>query len=763
MKIISRIFLAFILIFIFKVVNTQAYTGSGTALDPYQITDPDDVQDMELDLDAYYVLVNDVDMTGYDFEPIGDILFPFTGSLDGADFTISHLTIVDTYTGDDYKAFGLFETTEDATIKDLTLADVDIEVLALDNNNQASAGALVGYAWTTSSGVTTISNVTVSGDISITYQDDDFVNAAGGYYIGGLVGLFDGYESNTSKDTISEIDSSVNVSYIVWKVSSNAAQWVYLGGIVGDAVHVTISDSSYHGASVGYSDDNLTAEQLGYYYDSDNIYLYSGGIVGYYFNNDSSITNESAFETNTVGLEDEETSIKGYSSTGGIVGRFYAYSYNDVSDNTVQYTNLVGKERVGGIIGSAVYVDIFDSTISYVTMSALPKGEIFGGIVGYNDTTEPYIKGAKIDHLVIDDSLFDEISYVGGVAGYLISDAEIERIQVTNSTIHGGDFVGGIVGFVGSGYLYYATVESTTIESNAVTGGLVGVTSSIEIIGSSFEGSINSLEAVGGLIGVFNSNSSLYQCYSLGELTGGAGLGGLIGIANGNIEMTYVFSRMNIHYSEDDAYVGGLVSSDMGDTSSIHEAYFAGTITGLDASSGNIDPLVFWNNAVEEDPEFTPDYTVVYYDSNLYAGASLYALPKTTVLLKTEAGYPDFNFEEVWFLTSTINDGYAFFDGDRNRVTFNDQGVLTMEFAVDGYKVDKPTDPKRTGYVFGGWYEEIGLTNLWNFETYGVYSDITLYAKWTAGVPNTGDVAGLSNALLGLGGLLIMATKRRRI
>jgi len=42
-----------------------------------------------------------------------------------------------------------------------------------------------------------------------------------------------------------------------------------------------------------------------------------------------------------------------------------------------------------------------------------------------------------------------------------------------------------------------------------------------------------------------------------------------------------------------------------------------------------------------------------------------------------------------------------------------------------------PTDPTRTGYIFGGWYKESGCTDDWIFATDTVTANITLYAQWT--------------------------------
>jgi uncharacterized repeat protein (TIGR02543 family) len=47
-----------------------------------------------------------------------------------------------------------------------------------------------------------------------------------------------------------------------------------------------------------------------------------------------------------------------------------------------------------------------------------------------------------------------------------------------------------------------------------------------------------------------------------------------------------------------------------------------------------------------------------------------------------------------------------------------------------GSTVVAPTQPTRTGYTFGGWYSDIGLTTTYSFTTMPA-QNITLYAKWT--------------------------------
>jgi len=66
-------------------------------------------------------------------------------------------------------------------------------------------------------------------------------------------------------------------------------------------------------------------------------------------------------------------------------------------------------------------------------------------------------------------------------------------------------------------------------------------------------------------------------------------------------------------------------------------------------------------------------------------------------------------------------------------VTFDPQGgnAVTPQTIAQGEKVTQPADPEREGYTFGGWFKEAACTNVWNFSTDAVDSDVTIYAKWT--------------------------------
>ncbi|MBR5443914.1 MAG: InlB B-repeat-containing protein [Paludibacteraceae bacterium] len=67
-------------------------------------------------------------------------------------------------------------------------------------------------------------------------------------------------------------------------------------------------------------------------------------------------------------------------------------------------------------------------------------------------------------------------------------------------------------------------------------------------------------------------------------------------------------------------------------------------------------------------------------------------------------------------------------------VTFNANGHSTAPAAqtiTSGETASEPTEPKETGYTFGGWYSNQQCTgNQFDFNT-PITADITLYAKWT--------------------------------
>jgi uncharacterized repeat protein (TIGR02543 family)/LPXTG-motif cell wall-anchored protein len=75
----------------------------------------------------------------------------------------------------------------------------------------------------------------------------------------------------------------------------------------------------------------------------------------------------------------------------------------------------------------------------------------------------------------------------------------------------------------------------------------------------------------------------------------------------------------------------------------------------------------------------------------------------------------------------------------------NYSGASTWdELYNSGATLTAPTDPSRTGYIFGGWYTEATCDNAWDFSTDTVTQDTTLYAYWY----NANDYNKIRNFLL---------------
>lgn len=244
-------------------------TGSGTVGDPFVIYDVNDLQDIELDLFAYYELANDIDASatigwhaGAGFVPISW----FRGHFDGKDYTISGLFINRPATS----WIGLFGYAANATIQNVTLADVDmtgrdyVGGLAGDSNTSIISGAVSGGA------------------------------VAGRFFIGGLIGY-------SFRDTITDCAAA-----------GTAVGTTYVGGLLG--YFTTGSCSSSHAATA------VTGGN------------YSGGLVGWMEVSDISESYATGNITPNVGAVGVGGFV-GYTRTSGTIDRCFATG-NVVCDAT---------------------------------------------------------------------------------------------------------------------------------------------------------------------------------------------------------------------------------------------------------------------------------------------------------------------------------------------------------------------------------------------------------------------------------------------
>ena len=239
--------------------------GSGTQADPYVITDINELQEMNDDLTAYYVLGNDIDASetsswnnGAGFTPIGYNPDLFTGTFDGQGYVIAGLHINRPSTAD----VGLFGYIEQAKIRNVGLADADVTGLG-------GVGTLVG-----SSESSTIFRVWASGTATGTHSIQS--------PLGGLIGWTGGVGG-----FVSQCYSSVNVFAISSSSPANRT-----GGLVGLNTRGSIIVDCYATGNVaaknkvgGLVGDNVLYSEYGGYiarcYSTGHVTGNGGGLIGY--------------------------------------------------------------------------------------------------------------------------------------------------------------------------------------------------------------------------------------------------------------------------------------------------------------------------------------------------------------------------------------------------------------------------------------------------------------------------------------------------
>jgi hypothetical protein len=197
--------------------------GVVSADDATEIEDINDLRNVSDDMSGDYVLVDDIDASDINFEPIGSSGNLFTGTFDGNGYVVSNLTV----DRPDEEGVGLFGGTgETSVVQNVGVKDADV-------TGRRFVGGLVG----TNYGVVAESYVTgeVEGEQEVGglvgYNDEvvtrsySEADVTGGMATGGLVGLSElsgrpGVEPNP-EEVCSPCDVVLTESYAVGEVTSD--------------------------------------------------------------------------------------------------------------------------------------------------------------------------------------------------------------------------------------------------------------------------------------------------------------------------------------------------------------------------------------------------------------------------------------------------------------------------------------------------------------------------------------------------------------
>lgn len=425
---------------------------------------------------CYFVIVNDLDMNGSGFAPIGkDKTYFFEGNVSGVTSiedtsqqhrSISNLTI-NLASTDNVGLFGYVRAIEKLS--------TTLEYIVLDNScsfvGKSNVGSIAGWAQDAII-QNCINNATVEGK---------------GENAGGIVGKNFGTETSNCENhgTVKGVKNVGGIAGMLdWGVISNVqnsatveASGENCGGIVGYMISYSTLKDVTNNAQVQGKDK--TGGVLGYYitnttHSVEPIYKLTntkpvvgssnvGGIIGCVAGN---LTFDGNKESQKCTMSGE--SVKGASNVGGLVGGVENNSTVTLT-NFTNNANVIGEYVVGGLVGllrgtitsSVNNADITGEYNKAGTPSGLTKGAYVGGIVGvaYGTISHCYNSGNI-------SASGDNSDFLGGIAGYTTANVEY-CTSLANSSISGSNQVGGIVG--------KASGENAKIEYCYFNGTIAGI------------------------------------------------------------------------------------------------------------------------------------------------------------------------------------------------------------------------------------------------------------------------------------------------
>ena len=294
---------------------TIVYNGSGTSSDPYKVGNTRQLQAMNNDLDAHYVLGQDIDASntaqwnnGSGFDPVGDDINEFTGSLDGDGYVIDGLYINRSST----RYVGLIGYSDSGEVRDIGVVNADVS----GNDN---VGGLIGdnldgivsesYATGDVSGSMAVGGLIGSNNLGNVSDSYSTGNVSGGNEVSGLIGYHFG---------------DLSESYATGDVSGGDE----VGGLIG---------------SIGSSGDLSESYATGDVSGGDEV----GGLAGFVKGDI-----EKSYATGDV---------SGNSKVGGLAGIL------DTGKTSESYAtgSVSGNDNVGGLVGGTDPFDFAEVTSSY--------------------------------------------------------------------------------------------------------------------------------------------------------------------------------------------------------------------------------------------------------------------------------------------------------------------------------------------------------------------------------------------------------------
>lgn len=687
--------------------------------------------------DKYYVQTADIDFAdatpaintwdgGKGWTPIAQNESDhFFGHFNGNGYEIRNLYI--NRPDEDYIAF--IGRAWGATLTDIRIVDADITGndytsplvgFCTNDANSNYSGAIITKCF--SSGEIT-GNDYVGGIVgylkySILTQSASEANINGVYYLGGLIGASypgqnnDPAQGNTIENcyatgTISgssDVGGLIGMTYYstienCYSIGAASAEYT-AGGLVARDYESTVTSSYWNTETSGQTvsaggEGKTTAEmqQQSTYtdWDFESIWMISSGFNGGY-------PAFIVFEPQGDGTAQNPYQMATWHNLVWV-----SENASEWSKHFVQTGDISFPESISTLNDGAGFSPIGNNSKGYFTGSYNGQGYTIDGLFinrpdqdhvglfGYVETNE-----GSIENVNLTDAYVVGGTNVGALAGYIwwtnVTNCEVAGV------VQGFSHVGGLIGRYGWTSTLKNCSSSAVVTGQIRAGGLVGHFSSGSMKHCSSNGAVDGEEFVGGLIGEMETGSVTF-CNSAADVnrngaTDYSGFGGLIGRINvGTIETSYSTGSVTATESYEIGGFAGMVNG------TIRNCYSTATVEGGTNVGGfagylsngtiqNCYAIGIVSGATELGGliGFTDGGTVTasYWDTDA-SGMSTSAAGegKTTAELQTESTFTNWDFETIWVIDATINDGYPSLRPDATSIVA--QPVANVTFAPNPF------------------------------------------------------------------------------
>lgn len=221
----------------FAFSNGDTLVGDGSQNNPYQIKTAGDLAWVSTKInsieekDKSFILLNDIDLSGKVWQPIGSEGTPFSGVFDGNGHKIFNLK---SSTHETFGSYGLFGATNNAIIKDLTVENFIFDI----QNNTNLVGNIVGKAENTY--IINCQDNTDDNNVTIYDQSKADANSVGSFGSGNYV-IYGDYGTNTLD--FDDSDGKYNTGYDIQVLGNGGVFYDQNEKMIFGEYHILVEES----------------------------------------------------------------------------------------------------------------------------------------------------------------------------------------------------------------------------------------------------------------------------------------------------------------------------------------------------------------------------------------------------------------------------------------------------------------------------------------------------------------------------------------